>query len=274
MQTILITGANQGIGKSIALGLAQTGARIVMLVRDPAKGHTARQDIIAAAHNPHIDLLICDLSSQQAIREAAARFNAEYERLDVLVNNAAYVPPKREITVDGIEVQLAVNHLAPMLLTHLLLDKLKASAPARVVNISSVAHKSGRLNFDDLQAERRYRAYGWEHYCNVKLMNLLWSQELARRSAGSGVTVNAAHPGYISTNLQHGNRLVQWGMKLFRQTTEDGAVTPIYLATSPEVANQTGGYYEKSALAKPKTADPELAAKVWAASAEMLGMAE
>lgn len=272
MKTILITGANQGIGKSIALGLAQTGARIVMLVRDPAKGHSAQQDIIAATHNPHIDLLICDLSSQQAIREVAARFHADYKRLDVLINNAAIVPPRREVTAEGIEMQLAVNHLAPMLLTYLLLDELMVNAPSRVVNISSVAHKSGRVNFDDLQAERAYRAFGWQQYCNVKLMNLLWSQELGRRVAGSGVTVYAAHPGYISTNLQHGNRLIQWGMKLFRQTTEDGAVTPIYLATSPDVANQTSGYYEKSAPAKPKTADPELAAKVWAVSAAMVGI--
>ena len=198
----LITGGTNGIGKSTAQALAQMGATVVIVGRNAPKTAQVVEEIRAASGNNNVDSLLADLSSQQEVRRLADEFKSKYSHLHVLLNNAGGVFMQRQLSVDGIEMTFALNHLAYFLLTNLLLDTIKASAPARIINVSSDAHTSGKIEFDNLQGERRYSpgAYG-----NSKLANILFTMELARRLEGTGVTVNALHPGFVATGFAKNN---------------------------------------------------------------------
>jgi len=219
--------------------------------------------------------LRADLSSQQEVRQLARQFHERYSRLDVLVNNAGGLWMKRQTTVDGLEMTWAVNHLAYFLLTQLLLDVLKASAPARIINVSSRAHQRANLLFDDLLGERRYG--GWNAYCRSKLANLLFTYELARRLQGTGVTVNALHPGFVATGFAGNNgwlgRLFQSLARWTAISPEEGAQTILYLATAPEVANVSGKYFvQKRAVSSSAASSDEAAARrLWQVSLEQTG---
>jgi NAD(P)-dependent dehydrogenase (short-subunit alcohol dehydrogenase family) len=246
----MVTGANSGIGKATALALAQMGATVVMVCRDRAKGEEARSEITTKSRNNAVDLLQADLSSQQSIRQLVENFQHHYTHLHVLINNAgAAFPGRRRETVDGLEMTFAVNYLAPFLLTNLLLDMLKASAPARIVNVSSAAHKSGSIQLDDLQAEKHYRPM--RTYPQAKLAVVLFTYELARRLQGTGVTANCLHPGFVATHFAQSDggpaaRLLVKLIGSFGASPQEGAKTSIYLASSPEVEGVTDKYFVKS----------------------------
>ncbi len=279
-KTILITGANAGIGKITARELAKMGARVVMVARSQERGEAALAEIKAASGSDKVDLLLADLSSQTAVRQLAADFRANYDRLDVLINNAGALFLKRELSVDGIEMTFALNHLAYFLLTNLLLDMLEASAPARIINVSSVAHEMSPLDFDDLQSEKGYR--GFQVYGKSKLANVLFTHELDRRLNrrlnSNGVTVNALHPGFVGTHFAKNNgrlvRLAMFFINKFALPPEKGAETSIYLASSPEVANISGQYfYQKKAKRSAKFAyDEDAARRLWQISEQMTGL--
>src|SRR3989449_3956938 len=198
-RVFLVTGANSGIGKATALGLARLGGTVVMACRNAARGETARQEIIRESGNARVFLEIVDLASEASTRSLAEAFRRKYPWLDVLINNAGVYTSHREITPDGLERQFEVNYLSGFLLTHLLLDRLKQSAPSRIVNVPSSAHGPSAIHFDDLQGERRYS--GYRAYGQSKLAQILFTRVLARHLEGTGVTVNACHPGVIRTNL-------------------------------------------------------------------------
>ena len=200
----MVTGANSGIGKATALALAQMGATVVMVCRDRARGEEARSEITTKSRNNAVDLLQADLSSQQSIRQLVENFQHHYTHLHVLINNAGAAFPGRRETVDGLEMTFAVNYLAPFLLTNLLLDVLKASVPARIVNVSSNSHEAGYIEMDDLQEEKHYRSM--RVYGQAKLALVLSTYELARRLQGTGVTVNCLHPGFVATHFGQGCR--------------------------------------------------------------------
>src|SRR5207245_6021250 len=230
----LVTGANSGIGKATALGLARLGGTVVMACRDATRGEAARQDMMRESGNPRVFLEIVDLASEASTRSLAETIHRKYPTLDVLINNAGVYTSHREMTEDGLERQFEVNYLSEFLLTHLLLDPLKRSAPSRIVNVSSSAHEGGTIRFDDLQGEQRYG--GFRAYNQSKLAQVLFTRELATRLVGSGVTVNACHPGVIRTNLVMGGAsVVVLLVRMFFKGPEKGAETPIFLAASPEV---------------------------------------
>jgi retinol dehydrogenase 14 len=273
----VVTGASQGIGKAAALDLARSGATVVAIARNRERGEAAVADIKAQSGNEHVNLLLADLSSQQEIRRLADELLKRYPRIDVLINNAGAVNMRRGVTVDGIEMTFAVNHLAPFLLTNLLLDRLKASTPARIVTVSSDASTAGKIDFEDLGGERGYK--GWRAYSQSKLANILFSNELARRLDGSGVTANAVHPGTVSTGFGKNNRgWLRWGITLagpFMLKPEQGAQTVVYVASSPTLEGVTGKYFAKSKEAAPPPAarDEAVARKLWDVSAQMTGVA-
>lgn len=275
----MVTGANSGIGKATSMGLAKMGATVVTVCRNPHAGETARDDIVAESGNPHVALLIADLSSQAAIRQLGEDFRSRYEQLHVLINNAGIAPIKRSVTGDGIETTLAVNYLAPFLLTNLLLDTLKASAPARVVNVAGDYHRKVTMDFDDLMSERNYS--GTRANNQAKLALILFTYELARRLAGTGVTVNCLHPGAVATNaplkdpdLSPLSRLLYKLVSLFFLSPARGAETSIYLASSPDVEGVTGKYFIKQAEVEssPESYDLEVAKRLWDVSAKLTGM--
>jgi NAD(P)-dependent dehydrogenase (short-subunit alcohol dehydrogenase family) len=272
----LVTGANAGIGYHTALGLARQGYEVVMLCRSAERGEEARQQIILASGNEAVHLLKADLASLADIRRAAGEFLGRFDRLDVLVNNAGLVRAKREETVDGFEMTFAVNHLAYFLLTHLLLDRLKAAAPARIVNVSSNAHLRSRFDFDDIDRIQRFAPYGV--YAQSKLANVWFTRALARRLEGTGVTVNALHPGVVRTNIAgsgwHPLAVAFRFLGRFYLTPEQGAETSIFLASSPDVAGVTGQYFnrKKSVRAAPSAYNDEDAERLWRISAEMVGI--
>lgn len=268
-KTFLVTGANTGIGYGTALGLAELGATVIMVCRSPQRGQQARDEIIRASGNDAVHLLITDLSSQADIRKLAQEIRMQFDHLHCLINNAAVIPAQREITVDRLEMQFAVNHLAPFLLTHLLLDLLHTSAPARIVTVSSNVHHGAQLDFDDLQSEHSYERV--RAYNQSKLANVLFTMELARRLAGSGVTANALHPGVIATNVLDDYtgrpRSNQRDVADWRR----GARTSIYLATSPDVEGISGRYFadERETNASELAQDEGLARRLWDISTEL-----
>ena len=272
-KTIIVTGANAGIGRITALELAKMGARVVMVGRDKERGAAAQQAIIAQTGNRQVDLLLADLSSQQAIRQLVKTIQQKYNRLDVLVNNAGAMFASRRVSVDGLEMTFALNHMNYFLLTTLLLDMLKASAPSRIVNVSSDAHQGAQLNFADLQNEKRFM--GFRVYGQSKLANIYFTYELARRLEGTGVTVNALHPGFVATNFAKNNgwlyRVGMFLMRPFAMNDQQGAATQIYLASSPEVEGITGKYFaRKKAVASSNVSyDIAAAQKLWQASEEL-----
>ena len=273
----IVTGANSGIGKETALGLAQMGARVVMVCRNAEKGKAALEDIRRESGSSQVDLLIADMSSQASVRALAEQIQRKYPRLDVLVNNAGGAAPAVALSADGIEMTLATNHLGPALLTLLLLDLLKASAPSRIVNVSSsVAQRPARLDMNDLQFQRRkYR--GTAAYAQSKLLMNAFTFELARRLAGTGVTANCLHPGMVATNIWSATligKLIGAVVKPFMLNSKQGAAVSLYLATSPEVAQVSGEYFVKSKPAKsnPLSRDPKLMAEVWLCTEKMTSL--
>ena len=271
----LVTGCNSGIGKVTALELAKQGATVVMACRKAEAGRAVQEEIKAISGNSNVDLLLADLSSQEAVRGLARDFHEKYGQLHVLINNAGVLSKKRVLTVDGLENQFAVNLLAPFLLTHLLLDTLKASAPARVVNVTSTMHRFAGIDFDNLQGEKKYSAQG--AYNQSKLGVVLFTLELARRQAGSGVTVNCLHPGVVGTGIMRdSSNLIRRGWKALTLSPEKGADTSLYLAMSPQVEGVSGQYFEKRKIAKAskKAADRELALKLWQRCTQLTGMDE
>lgn len=271
-KTVLITGANSGIGLATANGLAKAGARVVMLCRSRQKGENAQREVINATRNDDVHLICADLSVQAEIHAAAAEFTKRFDRLDVLINNAAIIPPSRELTADGIETQFAVNHLSYFLLTHLLLDVLKSSAPSRIVNVSSNLHSSGRFEANNVEAAKGYGIGGVAQYNNTKLFNMLFTFELARRLDSSGVTVNALHPGVIATNLTRSlPRPLNALYRMVMPKPESGARTSIYLASSPDVEGISGKYWANSAVSEPAphSQRQEDALTLWAISERM-----
>ncbi len=268
-KVFLVTGANAGIGRATAERLAASGGTVVLLCRDLARGDAARREIIAATGNPRVELLIADLSSQRQIREVAAEFLSRHDRLDLLINNAAVLTRRRQLTEDGLELQFAVNHLAPFLLTQLLLDLLKRSVPARVITVSSEAHRGGRIDFGDLQGARSYR--GLRAYRQSKLANILFTRELSRRLQGTGVTANAVHPGAVATRLLFtGWRFARLVWPFLRKPGR-GADPSIYLALSPEVTGVSGRYFVDHRPVEPsaRACDPEAAKRLWEISEEL-----
>ena len=274
---VIVTGANAGIGKVTARELAKMGAHVVMICRSQQRGEAARQEIINASGSKKVDLLIADLSSQADIRQVAAEFQQKYDRLDVLVNNAGAYFRTRHESVDGFELTFALNHIGYFLLTNLLLDMLKASAPARIVNVSSDAHKGGKVDFDDLQATKSYGQQGFGAYSNSKLMNILFTNELARRLEGTNVTANSLHPGFVASNFAKNNggiaKLFMPIMHLFAISEDKGAETSIYLASSPEVEGVTGKYFFKKKAIEPaeQAKATAVARQLWEVSEELTG---
>jgi retinol dehydrogenase-12 len=275
-KTCLITGATNGIGRVTAVELAKMGAELFLTYRDKARADETVAEIRNRTGNENVQLLDVDLGSQQQIRRAAAEFLATGKPLHLLVNNAGLGNTGRMVTEDGIETVFAVNHLAYFLLTILLLERIKQSAPARIVNVASEAHRFGTINFDDLGGERRYRTFG--AYGQSKLANILFTYELARRLAGTGVTVNCLHPGGIASGLWTNNgpvaRFVMKAGRLFLKTPEQGAQTTIYLATSPRVEGVTGKYFSncKEKSSNKESYDLGVARRLWDVSAQMTGV--
>jgi NAD(P)-dependent dehydrogenase (short-subunit alcohol dehydrogenase family) len=268
-KTCLVTGANSGIGKETALGLARMGARVVLVCRNAQKGELALSEIQRETGSTTVDLLIADMSSLASVRALAAQVQQRCPRLDVLINNAGAAVPARTLSADGIEMTLAANHLGPSLLTRLLLDRLKASAPSRIVNVSSDAHRNARLDMDDLQfARRKYNALA--AYGQSKLLMNAFTFELARRLEGTGVTVNCLHPGVVATNIWPPEapwyfRLAVAAIKPFMLSARQGAEVSLFVATSPDVAGVNGQYFVKSKVAQssPLSRDPKVMADVW-----------
>jgi NAD(P)-dependent dehydrogenase (short-subunit alcohol dehydrogenase family) len=278
-KTVLITGANQGIGKAAALALARQGASLVLVCRNPEKGRAAVADIErdGGKEGRRVDLLIGDMGSQADIRRVAAEFKARHDRLDVLLNNAGVIVTSRLKTVDGIEETFAINHLGYFLLTNLLLDVLKATTPSRVVSVSSEAHRRGKMAWDDLEFKARPYS-SWAAYGQSKLANILFTRELARRLDGSGVTANCLHPGVIASGFgsTYGGaaKLLARVASPFLASPEQGARTSVYLASSPEVEGVTGKYFDKCKERRP-SADALAAGapeRLWVISEEMTGL--
>jgi len=270
----LVTGSSSGIGKVTARELARLGATVVMVCRNRAKGEAAQAEIKAATGNERVELILADLTSLADVRRAAAEFKERYTRLHVLIHNAGGVSSVRRVTPDGLEVTFVVNYLAPFLLTELLLDVLKASAPARIVNVSSAAHQGGKIDFDDLQGEKGYSM--WKAYGQAKLALILFTYELARRLEGSGVTVNALHPGVIASDFGQGlGKFSRVGWKLaapFMTSVERGAQTTLYLATSPEVEGISGKYFanRKEVRSSRRSYDQAVRQRLWQVSEELV----
>lgn len=270
----LVTGSSSGIGKVTARELARAEATVVMVCRNQARGEAARHEIQAATGSNTVDLLIADLASMADVRRIASEFKQKYTQLHVLINNAGGANNTRQVTPDGYEATFAANYLAPFLLTELLLDVLKASAPARIVNVSSAAHVRGKLDFDDLQGEKSYNL--WKAYGQAKLALILSTYELARRLQGSGVTVNALHPGVIASNFDQGlSSFMRWGWKVitpFLSSVEQGAQTTLYLATSPEVEGVSGKYFanRKEVRSSRLSYDQAAGQRLWEVSEELV----
>jgi retinol dehydrogenase-12 len=278
-RVVLITGGNAGIGKETAVALASMGARVVFTARDAARGTEALTEIRTRSGNDEVEVMALDLARFTSVRDFAKRWGDEHAQLDVLVNNAGLILNSRRQTDDGYEMTFQVNHLGPFLLTQLLRDQLVAGDDARVVNVASDAHSSARrgLDFDDLQSTRHYR--GFRVYGKTKLANILFTRELARRWAGTGVTANAVHPGFVASSFGRDGDTGRFGallfplLKPFALSPEQGARTQVYVASAPELAGITGGYWVKSAPATPSAAaqDDAAAARLWEVSEELVG---
>jgi len=273
----IVTGSNSGIGKETALALANMGATVVMVVRSPERGEKARAEIVKKTGNAATALMICDLSSTDLIRQFTKEFKNKYDRLDVLINNAGVVLSKRQTTVDGFERTLAVNYLGLFLLTYELLPMLKSSAPSKVINVGSGTHRSGKIDFDDLQSERHYN--GLSAYANSKLMVTMYTYELAKRLEATGVRVNVVEPGFVATNLGRNSGSPLYAvayslMRPFQINAKNGAETSVYLASAHEVEGITGKCFSK--LHEITTAkisyDQQIQRRLWDTTLELLGL--
>ena len=266
-RVVLVTGASAGIGKVTARELAAQGATVIIVCRDARRGAEALAEIKRTSGSDDVTLMLCDFASQRSIRAFAREFVATQPRLHVLVNNAGAIQAERVITEDGLEATFVVNHVGYFLLTDLLLDTLKASAPARIVNVASTAHRDAKLDLDDLNAEKGWSALG--AYGASKLANIAFTAELARRLEGTGVTANSLQPGVVATNFgASGNFFMRIGWKIaspFFLSVERGATTTIYLASSSAVEGVTGKYFEKKKAVSPsaRASDPAFARALW-----------
>jgi NAD(P)-dependent dehydrogenase (short-subunit alcohol dehydrogenase family) len=276
-KNVLVTGGTNGIGREASVQLARLGAHVTIVGRDPARTEAAAADIAARGGAPGVGHLICDFSSQASIRRLAGEVHERYDRLDVLVNNAGGVNKTRWVTEDGIEATFAVNHLGYFLLTNLLLDLLERSAPARVVSVASAGHRHGTMDFDDLGYERRYSIM--KAYARSKLGNVLFSNELSRRLAGTGVTSNSLHPGAVATNIWSGaptwaRPFITLVARPFFITPEKGGERITQLVTDPALSEVTGAYFEtgKRVPASPRAQDEPLARRLWTASSTLAGV--
>ncbi|MFX0117451.1 MAG: SDR family oxidoreductase [Candidatus Hodarchaeota archaeon] len=270
----MVTGATSGIGKVTARALAQQGATVIVVGRNPEKAATTVSQIKQQTGNPLVELMLADLSSQQEVHQLVEQFKSRYQRLNVLVNNAGASFRKRQESIDGIEMTFALNHLGYFLLTNLLLDTLKSSAPARIVNVSSGEHKRVKLNFEDLQGKQKYSSY--QAYKQSKLCNILFTYELAQRLEGTNVTINAVTPGLAKTKLGLENggypALMKRLINFFAgKSPEEGAQAIIYLATSPDVEGVTGKYFVKQEAvpSSDDSYDKDAARRLWQVSAEL-----
>ncbi|MGB8780953.1 MAG: SDR family oxidoreductase [Candidatus Bathyarchaeia archaeon] len=278
----IVTGSNSGMGKETAMALANMDATVVMTVRSQERGEKALKEVIDKTGTQSTVLMICDMSSAGSIRKFAKEFAEKYEKLDVLINNAGAVFSKRQTSVDGFELTLAVDYLGPFLLTHKLLPSLKSSAPSRIINIISGLYKLGRIDLDDLQNEKNYRGFSYRRansYANAKLMLIMFTYELARRLQGTGVTVNAVQPGLVATNLgkNSGSRIQSFMFMMMRPfliSPKKGAETAVYLASSHEVEGVTGKCFSKlkETSTTPITYDQQAQKSLWDATAKMLGL--
>jgi len=272
-KVVMVTGANSGIGKSASLALAEKSATVVMVARNKERGDAARSEIVRKSGNNSIDLLLADLSSLESVRQLVAEFRKKYSKLHVLINNAGLFNQRRHVTADGYENTFATNYLAPFLLTNLQLDLLKASAPSRIINVSSVGHYNGHINFDDLNLEKEYG--GWKAYGQSKLALVLFTHELAKKLQGTGVTVNAVHPGTVATNIWTRPfgpvGFIMALPKLFMTSPEKGAETIVYLASSPDAKSINGEYLEKLKVKKSsdESYNEEIAQRLWDVSAKL-----
>src|SRR5580700_10265756 len=275
---VLITGATRGIGLAAAQALARRGAQLAIVARDDARGAAAATSIEGEGGSK-VDVLHADLSSLASVRNLANEVLERYPRIDVLINNAGATFTTRQLTEDGLERTWALNHLAPFLLTTLLLDRLKASAPSRIITTASDAHKGKLIPFDDLNAEQSYRGRGFTRYGETKLANIMFTRELARRLEGTGVTTYSFHPGLVATGFNRNNdAFMSAAMTIiapFARSPRKAAQTLVWLADSPEVSKQSGGYYEDQALAvsSRQAQDPKLARRLWEVSEEQVRLA-
>jgi retinol dehydrogenase-14 len=274
-RTVLVTGSTGGIGKATALGLAAMGAHLLITGRDPRRTEDAAGEIRAVGGQ--VDAFVADLSSQSDVRRLASDVLETSPRIDVLVNNVGGYWNSRHVTVDGLELTFALNHLAPFLLSNLLLERLKQSAPARVVTVSSNAQAMGRIDFDDLQGARSYS--GARAYNQSKLANLLFTYELARRLRGSGVTANAVHPGVVRTSFGAEDpagirRLIMPLAPLFMKDPEQGAATSIHVASAPGLEQVTGHFFagNKPRRSSRRSYDQAAAVRLWELSADLVGL--
>jgi retinol dehydrogenase 14 len=271
-KTVLITGATNGIGKAAALELARQGARVAITARDAKRGQATLDEIKDATNNPNLELYIADLSKQADVRKLAAEFTAKHQTLDVLLNNAGGVFDTRLETADGLEMTFALNHLAYFLLTNLLLETLKRTPNARIVNVSSSAQGMGKINFDDLQS-KRFSSFG--AYSMSKLANVVFTYSLAKKLEGTGVTVNALHPGNVASGF--GDNSKSGMMRFvysFSLSPENGADTAVYLASSPDVAGKSGEYFEKrqAKRSNPLSYDQGVQERLWLESEKLTGL--
>ncbi|MDP8952995.1 MAG: SDR family oxidoreductase [Actinomycetota bacterium] len=275
-RVVLITGGTSGIGKAAATALANMGAEVVITGRNKEKGEGVVEEIRRESGNDEVSFLSADLAVQAEVRRLAEEFEASHDRLDVLVNNAGLILSERTETPDGIETTLAVNHLAPFLLTNLLLDLLKRSAPSRIITVASDAERFGKMDLDDLQSEKRYGAF--RVYGKSKLANVMFTYELAERLEGTGVTANCLHPGSVNTGFGGNDRgfttLLFRAFKPFMRSPEQGADTIVYLAASPDIEGMNGRYLSdrKVTSSSKESYDEELRKKLWEASEELTGL--
>jgi NAD(P)-dependent dehydrogenase (short-subunit alcohol dehydrogenase family) len=282
-KTVIITGGNSGIGKAAAIALAGAGARVVITARNEQRGRDARADIAAASGSDQVELSVFDLADLSSVRAGAADLLERCPRIDVLLNNAGLILSDRQLSADGYEATFAINHLGPFLLTDLLLDRLRDSAPARIVNVASTAHSFARrgMVFDDLMAERSYRSM--QVYGRSKLANILFTTELAKRLEGTGVTANSLHPGSVATGYARDGDttgFMAWGVEIYARlpislTPERGAWTSVYLCSSPDVEGVSGRYFAKCKEKTPSrnARDEAAAAQLWQVSEELVARA-
>lgn len=283
-KTVLITGANTGIGKETAIDLAKRGANVIIACRSVEKAKVAQNEIISASGNKHVSLVELDLASLESVRQCAEKINKEQNRLDILINNAGVMTCPKWQTKDGFELQFGTNHLGHFLFTNLLLDLIKKSAPAKILNLSSLAHENGQIYFDDLMLEKDYTPV--KAYCQSKLANVLFTKELTRRLEGTSVNTYVIHPGGVDTDLQR-HITTSWPWlsiplaifgpflrRIMFKSSEEGAQTSIYCAVDENAAKETGLYYSDCAVKKPspRAEDAETARKLWEVSAELVGL--
>lgn len=268
----IVTGADRGLGRAIARGLAQRNAKVVMLCRDRIRGEEAQREIVTGSRGV-AELIVCDLADRKSVREAADEITRRYQRLDVLINNAAVFKRTRTVSPEGYELMFATNHLGPFLLTNFLLDLMKKSAPSRIINITAPSRT--HIDFDNLQGERKFSAL--HAFTASKMCNLLFTFSLARRLDGTGVTVNALHPGLMRTDLMaEAPAPLRWFFRIISSSPEKAAESPIHYALSDEVTGTTGGFFArwKTIAPDPYALNKEVQDRLWLVSVSLTGIKE